>query len=233
MEVYLYPDALSSRLLKSKYYSRNDFLNARLRSNPRFIWRSIWFSQAILARGICWSDGHYANILSRSWLCDLENFYIQTQIDKEQYIVTVWDLIDPSVCQWNIIVLQVFFQPRDIEEITKIPQSSPTLENKGIMNISCGIYSIKSGYKLLMDFYNESNNLSAAFGTWAKMWKLKLPPKIKLCLWLIVRNCFLCCKNLQTEVWMSPYVVFYVAPILKIISISSLTTLCKELLESR
>lgn len=36
-----FPDSLVARVLKTRYFQNKDFLNAKLGSNPSFIWRSI------------------------------------------------------------------------------------------------------------------------------------------------------------------------------------------------
>jgi len=44
------PDTIVTRIYKAKYFSRTDFLGARLGHNLSYIWRSIFASQ-VLVRG--------------------------------------------------------------------------------------------------------------------------------------------------------------------------------------
>lgn len=108
------PNALSSRLLKAKYFPRKEFLNASIGPNPSFIWRSIWCSQAILAQSIRWKVGNGRSINIRR-----DHFYMESNLEEARQVRMVSDLIDPDIRQWNINLMYSLFQPRDIKEITK------------------------------------------------------------------------------------------------------------------
>lgn len=42
------PDSFVAKVLKAKYYKQTDFLNARIGSNPSYIWRSIVWGRQVL-----------------------------------------------------------------------------------------------------------------------------------------------------------------------------------------
>lgn len=112
----------------------------------------------------------------------------------------VSDLIDPDIRQRNINLLYSLFQPRDIKEITNIPLSTTASEDTRIWHFSRnGNYSVKSGYKLIMSLTNQDNHLGPLPETWIRMWKIEVPPKIKIFLWRVARNCIPCRKNLQAR----------------------------------
>lgn len=48
------PDAFLSRFLKAKYFPNGDIMNAQLKSNASFIWRSILWSRPIIEEGGRW-----------------------------------------------------------------------------------------------------------------------------------------------------------------------------------
>lgn len=52
-----HPSSLIAHILKAKYFSNSDFLNARLGSNPSLIWRSIWSSRRLVEMGLSWRVG--------------------------------------------------------------------------------------------------------------------------------------------------------------------------------
>ncbi|XP_075499853.1 uncharacterized protein LOC142538416 [Primulina tabacum] len=174
------PDALSSRLLKAKYYPKKGFLNATLGSSPSFIWRSIWCSQAILTRGTRWKigDGKSINIGTYPWLRDPANFYIQRALDEEHRAMTVHELIDVDLHQWKATTLQAIFEKRDIGEIMKIPVPTTASEDIRLWHFSRdGCYTVKSGYRLLMTNIANSNSAQHAPGLWNRMWTVHVPPK--------------------------------------------------------
>lgn len=95
------PNALSSRLLKAKYFPRKEFVNASLGPNPSFIWRSICCSQVILAQSIRWKvgNGRSINIRRDPWLRNPAHFYIESNLEEGRQIRMVSDLIDPDIRQ--------------------------------------------------------------------------------------------------------------------------------------
>ena len=40
--IILNPESLVVEVLKKKYFSKESFITSRLRSNPLYVWRSIW-----------------------------------------------------------------------------------------------------------------------------------------------------------------------------------------------
>ncbi|XP_024042526.1 uncharacterized protein LOC112099318 [Citrus clementina] len=46
-----YPDSLVAQVLKARYYRHIDFMEAKVSSNPSFIWRSILWGREILQQG--------------------------------------------------------------------------------------------------------------------------------------------------------------------------------------
>ncbi|KAF5480768.1 hypothetical protein F2P56_001484 [Juglans regia] len=68
--ILLYPNSLSSRVLKLKYFSKSDFLEAKMGSNPSYIWRSILSARELLQQGLQWRIGNWKSvrIWSDPWL---------------------------------------------------------------------------------------------------------------------------------------------------------------------
>lgn len=61
-----------------------------------------------------------------------------------------------------------------------------------------GCYTVKSGYHVCMDFVVDNNNARTP-GTWGKLWKLKVLPKVKHCLWCICHGYLPARKLLQVR----------------------------------
>lgn len=51
-----------------------------------------------------------------------------------------------------------------------------------------GCYTVKSGYRLIMNGICDSTHLRVP-GDWWKLWDLRVPPKIKSFLWRAARDC--------------------------------------------
>lgn len=48
------PDCLFARVMKVKYFPKEDFMSAGLGSYPSYTWRSIWGAQHLLEEGFGW-----------------------------------------------------------------------------------------------------------------------------------------------------------------------------------
>ena len=49
--------SLTSKVLKTRYFKQSNFMEAKLGSNPSFIWKSILYGRHILHRGLKWRIG--------------------------------------------------------------------------------------------------------------------------------------------------------------------------------
>ncbi|KAG8489011.1 hypothetical protein CXB51_016982 [Gossypium anomalum] len=93
--------SLVTRVLKTKYYVNNDFLEAELESEPSVVWRSVWVVKGLLIKGCSWlvNDESSISIWDMSWLpsdrpCKLSSPWVNR-------IVKVVDLIDEQSQTWK------------------------------------------------------------------------------------------------------------------------------------
>lgn len=57
------PQSMATRLLKAKYFSKTRFFNAHIGNNSSYLWRSIWKSWTLIAKGCCRPVGRGSSIL--------------------------------------------------------------------------------------------------------------------------------------------------------------------------
>lgn len=70
-------DSMVSRVYKARYYPDGNFLNAKLGSNPSYVWRSILQSQDLVKLGATRrvGNGYTIDITKDPWLpCDIDPF---------------------------------------------------------------------------------------------------------------------------------------------------------------
>lgn len=74
------PNKLASKILTSMYNPNSSFLDAKLGSNPSYIWRSILKTQNLVKRGAACiiGDGRRVNVRKDPWLPCAEDPYVHT-----------------------------------------------------------------------------------------------------------------------------------------------------------
>lgn len=64
------PDSLVARVMKRRYFRHSDFMEAKLGSNPSYIWRSILWGREVIHKGLRWriGDGKQVKVYQSGWL---------------------------------------------------------------------------------------------------------------------------------------------------------------------
>ncbi|XP_031106167.1 uncharacterized protein LOC116010798 [Ipomoea triloba] len=182
------PDSLVSKIFKARYFPQGNFLQAVIGSNPSYCWRSILAAQDILIRGcgIRIGDGKSTNIFNHPWLPDTTNPFVTTNFADSQVFDRVAELIDPATSDWNIQLINEYFNSRDVRLISQIPVSMNHSDQWFWMKDLKGLYSVRNGYR---ELYGEAMQPdSCNFKSWNQLWRLKIPPKIKNFIWRCARN---------------------------------------------
>lgn len=75
-----------SKVYKASYYPQGSALNAKLGSNPSYIWRSIVESQSIVKQGLSCriGNGRSVSIKGDPWLLNSEESYIHSNSEALQ-----------------------------------------------------------------------------------------------------------------------------------------------------
>lgn len=96
--------------------------------------------------------------------------------------------------RWNIPFLEQILLPIDVDIILRIPLSGDPCYDELVWHFEAAIaYLVKSGYKLAFSLLNDCSCLGASveFVWWRKLWLLKIPSKVKICLWRAFLDAFL------------------------------------------
>ncbi|KAA3474504.1 reverse transcriptase [Gossypium australe] len=184
------PNCLFARVMKSKYFSRGDFMSARLGSYPSFTWRSILGARHILEEGLSWrvGNGEEINIWNDAWILEPGNGRIQCQAIDIRF-TKVADLVDKESTTWKQDIISSLFVEEQSRRILAIPLVSSRPPDTLIWRgDNTGCYTVKSGFKRIITAENPSlqNEDSANFFT--KLWALKIPSKICIFIWKLVHN---------------------------------------------
>ncbi|KAK9911294.1 hypothetical protein M0R45_035213 [Rubus argutus] len=195
----MYPNSLVGRMLKAKYYPRENFLQAGLGAAPSFLWRSVLWGRDLLQVGLRKriGNGNHTSVYMDQWVPGLDGFRIQPSgsIDLS---LRVADLHSDSG-GWNVGRLQSLFPIHEVEAILSIPVVHTSVDDSYLWHHNKnGKYSVKSGYWVAMDKRRRevgTARLSADVSQyWRHLWKLKVPPKMNHFLWRCSRG-FIPCKE--------------------------------------
>lgn len=102
--------------------------------------------------------------------------------------------MDPELRCWNRELIMTKFHKEDVEAILRIPLSRRQVVDSVMwLHTTIGIYSVKSGYYVATQILKEADWAESSRGhrgnkVWAKLWKLKVPNKIKVFGWRACQN---------------------------------------------
>ena len=106
----------------------------------------------------------------------------------------VSSLIDQDTKWWKANVVRTLFLPFEANMILKIPLSQQLPEDSLIwIGNKRGVFTVKSAYHIAAKLQSDKDLGESSSGDsrsiiWKKLWKMKLPPKIKIFAWRACAN---------------------------------------------
>ncbi|PNX73684.1 ribonuclease H [Trifolium pratense] len=195
------PNTLLAKLYKARYFPNSSLFESKLGHNPSYAWRGIWKSREILMHGCRWSIGSGAsiNIMSEPWLRGEDGAWLPSPQVQGVHNFTVNDLMIPNMKLWDKEKIDSIFPLHIANRILATPLLNMVAEDSLVWSDSThGEYSVKSGYKLLMNVTGKINGGSQQ-DDWSSLWKICAPPKAKHLLWRISKGCLPTRMRLQEK----------------------------------
>lgn len=116
-----FPNSLVTKVLQARYFKQTNFLHAKLRSNPSYIWRSILWGKQVIHKGCRWRIGRGNNvqIYNSNWIPRGETFRPISilSLPTDSYVN---ELIG-SDNKWDVTKIYQNFVKDDAELIVSIP----------------------------------------------------------------------------------------------------------------
>ncbi|CAN1814009.1 Putative ribonuclease H protein At1g65750 [Linum perenne] len=184
------PDALVTRIFKAKYFPNGDFLSAAKSSSPSFAWHSIWKTQNLIRQGYRWrvGDGRSIGVWTDPWLRRDGRLRVESAPIQGLADISVADLWMPETRCWDEELLGELFPDEEVKAILEVNALLNGDADTRIWHYSkTGDYTVKSAYKLIMEYGYDRESLIVA-GHWNALWKLQIPPKVKHFLWKLARR---------------------------------------------
>uniref|UniRef100_A0A803P2K3 Reverse transcriptase domain-containing protein n=1 Tax=Cannabis sativa TaxID=3483 RepID=A0A803P2K3_CANSA len=188
--IFEMPNSLLSRLLKHRYFSNNNFLEARLGHSPSLTWQGIHWGRELLVEGLRYKIGNGYTVLAGrdKWIPGYTDFKPVSYRGADT--LTVSNFITDQR-EWNIPLLNQFFNAIDVDKIVTIPLSFFPSQDRLIWHsTTTGCYTVNSGFHLAENLAaNRDSHASTSHTNWWKtFWSLNLPSKVKIFAWRVMQN---------------------------------------------
>ena len=166
-------DMLFHRFFKSKFFPNRSILEAK-EGNGSLAWKSILKGRVVIEKGMQWRVGNGASIriYHDDWLPNAHSRKVISPPDFFGNDAQVLVLIDHNKRCWIEEVVDNTFLPHEVALIKAIPLSLEDCEDKLFWSRSSnGVYSVKSGYKLIIESEMKDNPTTSNLSLTKKVWK--------------------------------------------------------------
>ncbi|GKV17774.1 hypothetical protein SLEP1_g28235 [Rubroshorea leprosula] len=158
-------------------------------SQTSWAWSSILKGRDIVQLGVRWNMGNGQDVLifQDKWI---PGFKVVSPPGTYSLFSHVCELLD-DYGEWDITKLNACFSSEECQEILKIPIGAGF--DSLVWHLDkYGRFSIKSAYLLAFNTIHEpsmdSNNMPLSPIEWKHLWKLKVPPKVRVFMWRAFLN---------------------------------------------
>lgn len=196
------PNLTVSRVLCGKYFPNSSVFDGVARGNSSFSWNGFLWGMELLKRGLRKNlgNGQSIRMFRDPWLPRPITFKLITTPNVDIVNAVVAEFLTPTF-QWDMVKLNQCLVQEDVEVIKGI-SISPSAPDHWIWHYDGrGEYTVKSGYKLSM-IHSQEVSLSEQGRKsrwWKKLWKIRVPNKVKVFEWKSFHNSIPTKVNLWTH----------------------------------
>uniref|UniRef100_A0A2N9IZ60 Reverse transcriptase domain-containing protein n=1 Tax=Fagus sylvatica TaxID=28930 RepID=A0A2N9IZ60_FAGSY len=183
-------ESLFYKVFKAKFFPHGTVMEARHSTCASYPWKSILNARHVITKGTRWriGNGLSTRIWHDKWLPPPSSGNPITPPCVLPHDVCVSSLILDTPAIWNTSLIEQIFSPGDVQLITGLVLSSRRGEDKLIWSREkCGIYSVRSAYRLLCEemYANEPGCSDTGVWKqfWKKVWSVQVPHKLRQFLW--------------------------------------------------
>jgi hypothetical protein len=185
-----HPGSLVARVLKAKYYPRGDLLDTVCSGNTSATWTAISYGLELLKKGAIYRVGNGADIKvwRDNWIPRQSYMKVLTPKGNNR-LRRVAELLDDNH-NWKVDLVRQVFRAVDANIILSIKVSNRVTEDIiAWQPEKSGVFSVRSAYHLALNNLPEQCSFPASSGRpdganicWSRIWKSKVPPKIRGCI---------------------------------------------------
>jgi hypothetical protein len=191
------PESLCARVLKGKYFPNSSFLLTNRKKNSSETWRSILYGRQALSKGLIKriGPGDSINLWEDNWLAGTSSLKPVVRL-PDVLQEKVCDLFVPGTRQWNEALVRECFCAPEADAILKLKPGTTLEQDLDAWAFEkTGLYSVRSCYRMLKhesiqeeDFLRNEATSAEGHRWWEKLWKLKVPPKVRIFWWRVLHN---------------------------------------------
>lgn len=181
---------------QSKILPQGNILDTVFAGDASPTWRSIEYGLELLKAGVVHrvGNGVSINIWRDNWL---PRRTAMKPVGSTRWcrLRKVCHLIDRRSGQWDEAVVRRYFYPWDVEEILKIKLPRRDTEDVIAWHYEkTGVFSVRSAYRLAMQLDRELGHQGSSTApdgeraVWRKLWRLAVPPKVRVFAWKAIQN---------------------------------------------
>ncbi|XP_023906328.1 uncharacterized mitochondrial protein AtMg00310-like [Quercus suber] len=166
--------SLFFRVYKAHYFPNCSFMEAKIRNNPSFVWRSLLETRDLIRATTVWKvgDGRSIKIDDHRWLPHPPQ--LRPDADKN---MRVCDLFNPATWQWHLQLLSNTFMPNTVCDIQHINLGTTASRDKLIWKENRkGMFSVKSAYRVALPMRQpeqvEHSSARQDKRLWNRIWQL-------------------------------------------------------------
>ena len=181
------PENLWVRIMKAKYLRKSSFFDTKSRPSHSVAWKGILSSRHIILDGLRWivGDGNCINFWKFNWCYSVP--LINFVDDSKKHLINENDLVSKFIKdgKWFLEEVENILPVEVIQSIQAVPIPYFSHSDQFIWGPnSNGNFSIRSAADLLMANKTAHSNASSM----KIIWKLQIPPKIKIFAWQLFRS---------------------------------------------
>ncbi|KAL5544814.1 hypothetical protein UlMin_008598 [Ulmus minor] len=188
--IHSQPTSLAARVLQGFYFHRSSFLQVKVNSSSSFMWHSILWGRELYKQGLRCKIGSGQNTyiyhdcwLPRDGVFKISSPRVLGKFDKVNSLIT-------ASGSWDSSLIRESFHKDVAEAILSLPLPRRTTPDTLLWHYDkSGQYTVRSRYWLANKCRSVPSSSTITLNSWWKrLWRLRVPSKIRVFIWKTFHN---------------------------------------------
>jgi hypothetical protein len=165
-----------ARIMKAKYFPDCSIIEAQQGKRSSFVWQSIHNASSLLCEGLVWQvrNGRKIRIWQDKWIPQKSTFMVQSRPSFLAPTATVNELMVDMGQEWNKVLVEKIFFPKEAKHIFSIPLSGTSQDDALIWRGTAkGVFSMRSAYYMQKEVEEEAQARCSVRGPTSEVWVMR------------------------------------------------------------